>query len=225
MELDEMRAAWQAESRRAEGAVRVNPRALRAQGLRRASGSLTRLSRLLEAEMVLHTLLLLWLGGFLADHWRRPDFLVPGAVLHLSVIALAASLAWQRLWIAGTDLDAPVVHVQQRLRRLQLHRSRAVRWVFAAAPLLWVPLLVVGLKGVLGLDAYAVLAPAWLAANVLLGVAVLAGAAWAAHRRPAWLRHAPWAQRLGRVLAGHNVNEALAALHTLEEFAAEREPG
>ena len=64
---------------------------------------------------------------------------------------------------------------------LRLTRIRTTLWTLLFAPLMWVPLLIVALRGLFGVDVYAA-GPAWLVANALFGVAVIPLAIFIAKR-------------------------------------------
>jgi hypothetical protein len=79
-------------------------------------------------------------------------------------------------------------------------RIRVTKWTLLSAPLLWTPLLIVALKGQLGLDAYAIFSQSWLAAN---------------------LERSPCIQSLMRDIAGYNLTAAAGFLSSLARFEEE----
>jgi hypothetical protein len=113
------------------------------------------------------------------------------------------------------------VEIQKRMETLRAQRIRATMLTLLGAPLLWTPLLIVGLKGLLGLDAYAILSARYLLANALFGLAVIPLAVWIARRSADRMGRSPLVQRLLRDLAGHNLNAAAGFLSQLERFEAE----
>lgn len=107
---------------------------------------------------------------------------------------------------------------------LKVQRVRATMWTLLAAPLLWILVLIVALKGLIGLDAYAVFDGAWLAANVLFGVAVIPLAVWISRRQADRMDRSPFVQSLLRDIAGYNLNAAMGFLGSLEQFEEEERP-
>ena len=79
-------------------------------------------------------------------------------------------------------------------------------------------MLIVGLKGLLGVDAYALFSSAWLAANVLFGVAVIPLAVWISRRYADRMKGSPLVRSLMRDMAGYNLNAAMGFLGKLERF-------
>ena len=94
-------------------------------------------------------------------------------------------------------------------------RIRKTKWSFLGAPLLWKPLLVVGLDA-LGIDAYVHLGARYLVANLAFGLAVIPLFLWIA-RRPRVQR----SRLLGRIaddIAGRSLGRARAELDSLAAF-------
>lgn len=220
-DLDDMKRRWEAQDAKLDTMLRLNTRLLQAPALAKAESAMRRLSRWLGIELLLNLLAALWLGSFLWDHAAEPRFMLPAAVLHLGVIALLGACVHQLVAIGSIDYGAPIVEIQKRLEALRAQRSRATMLTLLAAPLLWTPLLIVGLKGLLGLDAYAILSARYLLANVLFGLALIPLAVWIARRYADRMGRSPLVQRLLRDLAGDNLNAAAGFLSRLERFAEE----
>jgi len=221
IDLDDMKRRWEAQDRKLDTVLRLNTRLLQAPVLGKAESAMRRLSFLLWVELLLNFAAALWLGSFLWDHAAEPRFLLPAAVLHLSVIALLAACIHQLVAIESLDYGAPIVEIQKRMEALRAQRIRATMLTFLGAPLLWTPLLIVGLKGLLGLDAYAILSTRYLLANALFGLAVIPLAVWIARRHADRMGRSPLVQRLLRDIAGYNLNAAAGFLSRLERFEAE----
>jgi hypothetical protein len=221
IDLDDMKQRWEAQDEKLDTLLRLNTRLLQAPALGKAESAMRRLSRWLGIELLINFIAVLWLGSFLWDHAAEPRFLLPAAVLHLGVIALLGACIHQLVVIGSLDYGAPIVEIQKRLEALRAQRIRATMLTLLGAPLLWTPLLIVGLEGLLGLDAYAILSARYLLANVLFGLAVIPLAIWIARRYADRMGRSPLAQRLLRDLAGTNLNAAAGFLSRLERFAAE----
>lgn len=225
MELDELKQIWEKQDAKLSDSLRISRQLLAASGLGRTESALGRLSRLLVAGLVVDSLAVLWIGSFLAEHVAEPRFFIPGAAIHLGAIALLVTGARQLVTLKRIDFGGPVVAIQQRLEALRVERLRAVKWTFLFAPLGWAPLLVVGLKGLFGIDAYAIFDAPWLIANALLGVLVLAAAIFVSRRYADRMGASPFVRGLMRDLAGHNLAAAQSHLDTMVRFAEEEGRG
>jgi hypothetical protein len=221
MELDDLKKRWEEQDAKLNASLTLNTRLLLASGLGKTESALGRLSRFLVAGLVVNFVATLWLGSFLAEHVREPRFLIPGAALHLGVIALLFAGVRQLVALKRIDLGEPVVTIQKQMESLRVERLRAVKWTLLLAPLAWVPLLVVVLKGFFGLDALAILDFWWLAVNAFLGVLVLAAALFVSRRYADRMVDSPLARRFMKELAGHNLTAAKSHLDALARFADE----
>ncbi len=104
---------------------------------------------------------------------------------------------------------------------MRLQRLRAARGIFAFALLAWVPLAIVGLRAVFGIDVSASLDRTWLLVNVAAGVAFVPLAIWICRlleQRAG--SNAAW-QYVLRTISGSNLTAAFAAIRSVEDFRAE----
>jgi hypothetical protein len=222
MDLDEMKQLWNDQDPTLDKALRLNARLVQAPVLRKAKNAMTRLSLLLWMELLINVVCALWMGSFLWDHRSEPRFFLPAAVLHLGVILLLSSGVHQLAAIGNLDFGAPIVAIQRRMESLRMQRLRVTQLTLLASPLLWLPLLIVVLKGFFDLDAYAIFSKSWLIANGLFGLAVIPAAIWISRRYAERMAGSPLVQRLLRDMAGYNLNAAAGFLSTLARFEEER---
>lgn len=218
MELDDLKRLWEEQNQKLDANIQLSARLLNRSALDKAEPALRRLFRWLWIELAINLVVASWVGSFLARHLQEPRFLVPAAALHLSVIALIIAGVRQLVAINSVDYGAPVLAIQNRLESLRVERIRATMWTLLVAPLLWTPLLIVTLKGLFGLDAYAALGPGFLTANLLFGLLLIALALWISERYAGRMGRIPWVQRLMRDIAGHNLTAAERFLASLREL-------
>jgi hypothetical protein len=218
MELDDLKRRLNEQDRKLDAALRLNTRSLQPSVLGKAETSLRGLSRNLWFELLVNLLAAFWLGSFLAAHILEPRFLVPAAALHLCVIALLAAGVRQLVALKAIDYSEPVVVIQKRLESLRVERIRAVTLTFLLAPLLWTPLMIVALKGLFGVDAYAALGAPFLIANLALGLLLIPLAVWISKRYEARMKRSPLVQGLMRNLAGRSLASAAAFVRSISEF-------
>ena len=86
-------------------------------------------------------------------------------VVDLYVLALGALAARQIFAIRRLDWSRPVTAIQTRLESLRLERARTALAAVLVGTLLWIPAVAVVVAAVAGVDLYARVSPAWLAAN------------------------------------------------------------
>lgn len=218
MELEDLKRRWEEQDAKLEASVRLNTRLLRESVLAQAHTALRGLSRLLWLELLVNVGAVLCTGSFLAAHVSETRFLVPGVMLHLSVIALLVAGVRQLVALRTLDYGAPIVALQKRLETLRIERIRATTATLLASPLLWTLLLIVTLQGLFGVDAYATLGAPYLIANLLFGVLVIALAVWVSRRHADRMERSPRVQRLMRHLAGRSLTAAAAFLGSISQY-------
>ena len=221
MDLQEMKDRWAEYDRKLEASLRLNTRVLREINLGRVDSALKRLSRLLVFELVQDLAAVVILGMFIASHIGEMRFLAPALLLDACAVAFAIKSIRQLVALHRLDYSAPVVAIQKQLEALRIERIRVTKWVFTLCPLLWIPLLIVALEGLLGVDAYLFLDGAWLAANVLFGLAVIPLMLWAARHFAGRWQGSPLLQSLMDNLAGRSLVAATGFLSALSSFEEE----
>ena len=221
MDLDDLKERWQAQEPKLDARLRLNPMVIQMATLGRAETALRRLSRLVWIEVLPNGVVLLWLGSFLARHLTEMKYLAPALVLHLFVIGQVGAGVWQLVELHRVDFLDSLVQAQTRLGRLRALRVRLTMGTFLVAPLLWTPLLIVGFKGFLGVNAYAAFPGSWLLGNFLFGVAFILVGFWLARRYAERVGRSPLVQRFLRDLAGTNLVAAEGFLKTLARFESD----
>jgi hypothetical protein len=221
MDMDEMRKRWAEYDRKLETNLRLNRQILNETYLGKTRTALQRLVAGIGVEMAVDIALLMALECFLYAHRALPQFLLPAAFLHLCVMVSLVTLARQIKIALEIDYSRPIATLQKDLERLRILRIRTMQAIFVLAPLLWLPLLIVTLKGLLGVDAYALFPLSWLIANVLFGMAVIPLVFWLSKRYRHRIARSRWIQRIKQDLAGESLNAAANFLTTLAEFEDE----
>lgn len=218
MEIEELKELWARGEGRLEASMRLNTLLLQQTNLQSAAASLRRLSFGALVEPVVNLIAVVLLGSFAADHVREPRFLAPAIALGIYAIALLAAGVRQIVDIRSVDYDEPVVAIQKKLEELRVRRIRTTLWTLLFAPLMWVPLSIVALRGVFGVDLYAVADAGWLAANGLFGVAAIPLAIFAARRYGRRLERFSFIRTLADDIAGRSLVRALDALDAIRRF-------
>lgn len=218
MELDEMKALWAQTNRQLEAGMRLNLRVLRQTNLRKADTMLARLKRGLTLELVFSVIAVGATAYFGYAHRREPQFLAPAAAIYLYALGYLIAVARQLAQIAEINYDEPVVAIQKKLGELRLMRIRTTLGTLLVAPLMWLPIFIVGMQAIFGVNVYASANPAWLAANVLFGIAVIALAVFAARRYGPRLKESGTMRRLADAVAGQTLCEARDSLDSVRRF-------
>jgi hypothetical protein len=221
MEFDELKNLWAQSNRKLEESMRLNVLLLQQRNLRKTDTSLGRLKRGLIFELITSAIAVGALAYFGHQHLREPRFLIPAALLYVCALSYLVAVARQLAQIAGIDYDEPVVAIQRKLEKLRLARVRSTLWTLVFAPLMWLPVFIVGLRGIFGVDVYTAASPTWMIGNVLIGLAVIALAIFLARRYGPRLKGSTAMHRLADAIAGQTLSEALNSLDAIRHFEEE----
>ena len=159
--------------------ARLDPVVLKIDKVNKLNAAVRRSIWLQLGELALDILTVSLLGVFIAAHISQPKFLVPALLLDVFAIWMTALTVRHIVLLRQVDLSAPVVASQRQTISVRAGRIFMTKWIFVLCPLIWVPLLIVGLKGAIGVDAYAVLPMHYLVGNIVFGVACVPLLLWA----------------------------------------------
>jgi hypothetical protein len=222
MDFDTLQRRWDRLNETLDTRLDQQSQALRALYFQTVQRAVRRSSWGLSAEVIITLPVLLLLGSFLAAHITEPRFFVPALLLQLFAIVQLALHIHKLVVLRSLDYSEPVVSIQKRLAALRVRWLRQLVWLYACLPLLWPPLLIVAMQGLLGLDAYALLGLPYLGVNLLVGLACVPLVLWLARALAPRVGHVPALRRLVDDLTGRSLREALDTLDAAAAF--EREP-
>jgi hypothetical protein len=216
MERDDVRDAWDSFEAQLKQSSQLSDLILVESLTSKARTPLTGERRFVLAETAVNSIVLVALGSFAFDHAATAAGIC-AAILAGALIAIDAVLIGVALALSRIDFDTPVLAVQAELGRIKARRAALTAGILIVSPLLWTPLLVLGL-GIFGIDAVSTLGIAYLAANAAFGLLVGA-AAWLTVRLfGRHLRTSPWTERAVDALTGRAYREAAEYLDTIERY-------
>lgn len=172
-DLDQLRQRWQTAHAAVEPTLELDIEALRTALVQSSRRAFSRHAFWLSAQWPIQLGVLVALGMFLVSHWHDPlyrAFALAPALLALAQVGVSATRWWA---LRRLDFAAPVCEVRDAIERLRARQLRVTRWILLSSVLLWLPLLLVIVRGVTGIDLLDVLHPSVLAINLLVGVVFL----------------------------------------------------
>ncbi|MGA8535531.1 MAG: hypothetical protein WB615_15595 [Candidatus Tumulicola sp.] len=217
MERDDFQNMWAADRHRIDAAIGMNRRILHAISL---DPALAAVRWVAVVELFGNAAAILVLGSFAFDHLAELRFALPAIVLGGCAIALLNLQIRQIVDARRPGYDEPITAVQKRLESLRIRRIRSTRWIFALAVLAWIPLQIVALKGLFGIDTYA-FGAAYFWSNVIFGILVAASVLWASRTFYVRLQSAPGVGTLVRSLTGNSINEARRIIASIVAFESD----
>jgi len=224
MQLQELKEIWNAYDRKLDNSIRLNKAVLKEIKLDQIKSRTSRATIAPAIEIGLNAIVMLWLGSFIADHIDSIRFLIPAIALDVAAIALLITSIFEVVMLRQIDYSRPLLGIQKRLDSLRALKIQTTKWVFTCAVLIWVPLLIVGMKAFFNIDAYAVFSPAYLVASVLAGFLVIGGVVWVSRKYRHKLENSPFLQSLMDDISGKNLSAVKAHLRELRQFEEENGP-
>jgi hypothetical protein len=221
VEMDDLRKTWAEYDRKLDTNIRLSRQLLRATNLSRVRSPMRRLAFFLALESIIQFAVVVALGNFIYEHIATMRFALPAAGLDVGAIALLSYMVRQLTLVLQIDYDKPIAIIQKQLEDLRVLSIRCMQGIFLVATLAWTPLLIVTLKGFLGLDAYRLFGVRYLVANLLVGLAIIPLGIWLSKKFSDRMGRSPLIQRLMKDLAGYNLNAAAGFLARLSEFEDE----
>lgn len=209
MELDELKQAWHSMERRLERQQALNLQLLTESRVDKAKRHLRWLLLGQCAQVALGVLVTVLSARFWIANHEVPALLAAGLAGHAWGVLVICSAVVELLLVTRIQYAQPVVTVQRYVGLLR-------RWRTRVAPWLGLPFLLACMFGPMLLAALGAPVPAgWVVGNLVVGLGLLAGAAWF-HR---------WSHRPGREALARRVDDFLGgdslrrAREQLEEVA------
>jgi hypothetical protein len=223
-EMDEMqpwKAAWAAHGAALERSLAIDERLLREVLLGKVRRALLPYVLWRAIEVALGVGALALVVPVLAAHVGERRYVVAAGALAVYAAGMTALCAY--LLVAGLQLDygRPVTAIRRDVERLRIAEYRALKWAVLGGVLAWLPAALVLFEVVTGVDALARVDLAWLVANLLLGVAMLALGLALSKRYVERADAKPWARRLRDAVSGRALRSATAHLAELASFERE----
>jgi hypothetical protein len=224
MQLDDLKEAWATHGTMLERSLAINERLLREVMLRRVrSGMLPYLlSRALEVTLGIAALIAVM--PILVAHVAEPRYVVATGALAVYLVGITASSVYLLVNALRLDYGGPVTAIQRDVERIRRVEYRALTWAVLGGVVVWLPAALVLFEVLTGVDAIARVDLAWLVANLVFGLIVLALGQMLSKKYVERPDLAPWARRLVDAVSGRALRSAAGHLAELSKFEREDPP-
>lgn len=221
MNLDDLQKQWAVYDQKLDTVLKLNHNAVREATLAKTRQSLVWHKVFIVGEILLGAWFAYMLGSFTASHWGDWKFAVPSMVLHAWTVASIVFVTRELVMLAQVDYAAPIVAIQKKLEARRVARIRFTQWMLLTGTAIWVLWVVVGLKGIWGMDIYAGGGAAFVAINLAanaVGVALLILVSRLNKER---IGRSRFLRKIADSLAGEHLPAAMAHLDELARFESD----
>jgi hypothetical protein len=225
MELDELKQAWQTLDRRLQQQNTLQLLVLRKKRIEKIQSVLRPMFWGQIVSILFGICMILLAISVWPLHSDVPHLLIAGILVHMYGLASIIGSGIIIGMLRGIDHAASVLDLQRQLAKLR--RVRIIVGMCSGLSwwLLWVPITMVLVMSVLGIDLYAIAqsyGPArnWLNQSITIGVLVLLGF-WAFHRWSRQPQRAALGKKFDDALVGGRLRKAQAELDALKAYEIE----
>jgi hypothetical protein len=221
MQLDDLKEAWAAHGARLERSLAIDERLLREMLLRKVRFALAPYALWRAIEVALGGIATWAIVRVLTGHLDEPRYLVVTGALAVFAVALTALHAYLLVGVLQLDYAGPVTALQRDVERIRLAEYRALKWALLGGCLFWLPVPIVLLEALTGAELLARVQLSWLAANLAVGLALLAAGQMLSRRYVERPGLGPRARRIVEALSGRGLRSAAGHLAELARFEQE----
>jgi predicted permease len=211
-DLDEYKAKWAEHDKKLDEILLLNRRMLETAKLNKSRSALRRMKLFAGLETAGWLAIVMWLGSFIYSHWGAWRMVAMGVACDLYAISMMAGTIRVVAEAQQVDYDGPVAAIQKQLEKLRMVRIRLTQWGVLAGVVMWAPFAVVVVN--------TLFSAAWLAANVLFGMALALLLYQLSKRCNGRLQRAPFIQRMMRDIGGHSLAAAEGYIGDLAKWQA-----
>lgn len=155
MNLDLLKAEWDARDQRLEQAVRMNTQMLRLSLLEQHRRDIAKWGWTDKYEIITGIPVVVYLIWFLGKHISEWQFALPALALLAWTIPMPILNHRLRHALQDMDFGQPITVVQKRLAEHKARRLNLFKWAFLLGQVVWfIPFIIVLFKGVFGVDLY-----------------------------------------------------------------------
>ena len=217
MQLDDLQTMWSDHGKRLDQILSINEHVLRDVTARKLRWSLTPYLLWRAVEMMLVACVVTMTAIVLSKHLVEARYLMILPVVvgfGFYVLAMTGQLMHRAM---GLDASGRVRDMQSTIETMKLSEFRLFKWSLLGGTVLWLPIALILFEALTGVAALAKVDLAWLLANVIVGLIVLAFGQYLAKKHVEREDLKPAMRRLIEMVSGRQLR---AITRHLEELAA-----
>ena len=197
--------------------LRLNTSSVKDLLLGKSQKSTRNILRYRIVEVLIFTLLALFLSWYVADHFDQTHLAISSAILNVfTLVALVGSIG-QVVLLQKIDFCEPIVEIRKKIEQVNAHGLLFVKLLFLSAPIWWA-YAIVGLDLFLDFDLYVFLEKGFVIRYIVVNFLLLLPLLWVFNRLTYKNVHVKWIAKTISVLAGTKTMKAMMFLNNIDEF-------
>jgi len=176
MNNQELENLWTASDEAMEQQISINQPLLNEITMKKIKSNLVETRWEILLELIINIPFLGLFKDFCINHWNQPKFLLPGLFLLFLTAGTIVFTAYKLFLLSRINRNYPILKTQRNLVLIQYFNRVEVNTLFFLIPTFSLAFLLVALKGLIGLDLYAIHFPfiSYLMGSFLVGLVIIA---------------------------------------------------
>lgn len=217
MEANELKSVLAAYDQKLEKQLHLNKAIINAINLEKPKKQRESVLISRVIEIVIFSLLALFLGSYIARNWESSHLAVSGIIVGIfTLIALAGSIG-QVVLLQDIDFTKPIVNIRKKIEQVNAHGLLFIKLIFLSAPIWWA-YVVVGADYFFNIDLYALIAPDFIVNYMVFNALLLVPVVWFLSKMNHKNLHRAWVRKTLAFFSDTKTMKALASLENIDRF-------
>jgi hypothetical protein len=217
MDIQEIKNIWQAYDSKLEKSFRLNMHCLELIQSQKAKSKLKPVLILRIVEIVLHIIVIGWLGNFLYKNFLQWPYALSAAALILFFVVALSNCTRQIITIMQIDYSNNVTDIQKKLTLLQAHIVDYVRLTFLVLPT-WLAYPLITFKALTNIDIIPYVNHNWWIGQLIFTALIIPVCIWLYRQVSYKNLHKKWVRYIIIKSTGYSVTKAMEFINEIDEF-------
>ncbi|WP_412985688.1 hypothetical protein [Pontimicrobium sp. IMCC45349] len=217
MEADELKKILAAYNTKLDEKLSLNVTSLKSINLDKSKKSTQSILKYRIAEIVVFSLLALFMGSYIATNWSQTHLALSGIIVGVfTLIALAGSIGQVTL-LQQIDFTKPIVDIRKKIELVNTHGLIFLKLMFLSTPIWW-SYVVVGSDYLFNIDLYSNMDADFVLKYLMINSLLIIPMVWFLNKLTYKNLHVKWIRKTIGFFAGTKTMKALEFLKDIEEF-------
>lgn len=217
MEAVELKKILEAYDNKLDKTLSLNISSMKELQLEKPKNSTKKLLMYRVFEVVLFSLLAMFLGWYIANNWDQTHLAISGVIVHVFTLVTLVGSIGQVVLLRQIDFSKPIVEIRKKIELVNSHGLLFIKLIFLSATVWW-SYAIVAVDLFLGVDLYVHLEPDFVVRYLVVNFLLIIPLVWAFNRLSYKNLHIKWVRKTIGLFTGTKTMKALEFLNDIEEF-------